>query len=538
MSAVSRSVRRGWDRRPAVREVGRRDPGRRAPASAGPSGRRQRPRRLECPAQTFIALRRPTTTESAARPLGSASCTPAISSPRPRSIRSRPPCPDRHQPDTFSWRLETGQGLRHPGGRARVLRRGARWHERRVPSALSRPPRPGVWRDRVRPVLLNNWEATYFDFDAGKLVAIATSARDLGVELFVLDDGWFGARDDDATVPRRLVRRYAQVARRPGRPRDHGRIARASLRALGRARDGLGAKPAVRVTSRLGRRRSGPAADGESPAARPRHVPHGDRRPPVRRPVARPGERPISYIKWDMNLNITEPYSAGLPPERQGEFFHRYILGVYDLYSRLTTGIPRDPVRVVRGRRRPVSIRHARLCPQAWTSDDTDAIERLAHPVGHVPRLPAERDGRARRRRPEPPDRADHADRDPRRGRLLGAFGSRARSPTSLSEADRAIVAAQIAFYKDHRELLQAWPAASPAQPVRERLQRDRLDGRCARPAHAIVGFFRALNRPVPPADRPEAARPRSRAGLSGQRLAMDDDPIVATTPAPAAATS
>ena len=63
---------------------------------------------------------------------------------------------------------------------------------------------------------------------------------------------------------------------------------------------------------------------------------------------------PISYIKWDMNRNITEPYGLALPPERQGEFFHRYILGVYELYRRLTTRFPEGAVRVLRERRRPV----------------------------------------------------------------------------------------------------------------------------------------------------------------------------------------
>ena len=101
------------------------------------------------------------------------------------------------EPDTFAWALEPGESFTTPeaviawtadglGGLSDTFHQ--LYRER-----LAR----GVWRDRPRPILINNWEGTYFDFDADKLVAIAASARELGIELFVLDDGWFGTRDDD-----------------------------------------------------------------------------------------------------------------------------------------------------------------------------------------------------------------------------------------------------------------------------------------------------------------------------------------------------
>ena len=132
----------------------------------------------------------------------------------------------------------------------------------------------GTWRDRVRPVLLNNWEATYFDFDADKLLAIATSARDLGVELFVLDDGWFGQRDKDDSS---LGDWFVDTRKLPGRP---GAGLATKVEALG-LRFGLwiepemvaGAEPPVRGAPRLGGRHPGPAADREPPPVRPRHVP-------------------------------------------------------------------------------------------------------------------------------------------------------------------------------------------------------------------------------------------------------------------------
>ena len=105
---------------------------------------------------------------------------------------------------------------------------------------------------------------------------------------------------------------------------------------------------------------------------------------------------PISYIKWDMNRNITEPYGLALPPERQGEFFHRYILGVYELYRRLTTRFPNvlfESCASGGARFDPGMLAYA---PQGWTSDDTDAIERLRIQWGTLAGLPAELDGRPR----------------------------------------------------------------------------------------------------------------------------------------------
>ena len=163
---------------------------------------------------------------------------------------------------------------------------------------------------------------------------------------------------------------------------------------------------------------------------------------------------PISYIKWDMNRTITEPFSAALPAERQGEFFHRYILGVYDLYARLTAAFPEilfESCAGGGGRFDPGMLAYA---PQAWTSDDTDAVERLADPVGDLAGLPAELDGRPRRGRPEPPDRPDHADRDAGRRRVLRRLRLRAR-PDALTATTERAIADQIAFYKAHRELFQ-----------------------------------------------------------------------------------
>ena len=156
-----------------------------------------------------------------------------------------------------------------------------------------------------------------------------------------------------------------------------------------------------------------------------------------------------------MNRTITEPFSPALPPDRQGEFFHRYMLGVYDLYARLTTAFPDilfESCASGGGRFDPGMLAFA---PQAWTSDDTDAIERLRIQWGTSLAYPLSSMGAHVVGGPEPPDRSHHAAGDAGRGRVLRRLRLRARPDGPRSDEERAAVAEQIAFYKAHRELFQ-----------------------------------------------------------------------------------
>ena len=312
----------------------------------------------------------------------------------------------------------------------------------------------GSWRDKPRPIVINNWEATYFDFDETRLVEIAAAARKMGVELFVLDDGWFGRRDDDTSslgdweVDRRKL---------PG-----------GLDSLARKVEAMGLRFGLWIEPEMVSRRS--KLFGEHPEwaigipARPRT----EGRNQYVLDMARPevvdhlftvvstilGSAPISYVKWDMNRTITEPFSPTLPAWRQGEFAHRYILGVYDLYDRLTRAFPGilfESCASGGGRFDPGLLAFA---PQAWTSDDTDAIERLAiqwgtslaYPLSsmaaHVSAVPNHQVGR----QTSLTTRAAVA--------FFGVFGYEL-DPTRLTEAERAEIAEQIGFYKRWREVLQ-----------------------------------------------------------------------------------
>ncbi len=355
----------------------------------------------------------------------------------------------------------------------------------------------GVWRDRPRPVLVNNWEGTYFDFDEERLLAIAAVARDLGIELFVLDDGWFGARDDDTSslgdwfVDRRKL------------PDGIDGLAR-KVEALG-LRFGLWIEPEmVSRRSRLfeahpdwaigvpGRTRTEGRQQYVLDMSRPEVVDH---LAGVLSDVLR--SAPITYVKWDMNRYITEPYSAALPADRQAEFFHRYILGVYELYRRLTDSFPEILFESCAGGGGRFDAGLLAFAPQGWTSDDTDAIERsriqwgtsLAYPLSamgaHVSAVPNHQTGRLT----PLATRAAVA--------FFGVFGYELDT-TALSPGERREIADQVAFYTAHREVFQRGRFVRLRSP---------FDGDGNEAAwmcvsddarHAVAGFYQALNRPAP----------------------------------------
>jgi alpha-galactosidase len=357
-------------------------------------------------------------------------------------------------PETFSWTLAPGETFASPEVILVYSDAGlgslSDTYHRLYRERLAR----GTWRDRPRPILINNWEATYFDFDEAKLMRIAASAAELGIELFVLDDGWFGRRDADTSSlgdwfvdQRKLPHGLEALARR--------------VEALG-MRFGLWIEPEmVSPRSELftahpdwaigvpGRARTAGRNQYVLDMARPEIVDHL-----TTTLSALLASAPISYVKWDMNRNISEPYSLALPPDRQGEFFHRYMLGVYELYRRLTGAFPDvlfESCAGGGGRFDPGLLAYA---PQAWTSDDTDAVERLriqwgtslCYPLSamaaHVSAVPNHQVGRVT----PLATRAAVA--------FFGVFGYEL-DPTSMAPEERRAVAEQVAFYRTWRELFQ-----------------------------------------------------------------------------------
>lgn len=304
-----------------------------------------------------------------------------------------------------------------------------------------------------RPVVVNNWEATYFDFNPQKLFAIIDEAAKLGVDTFVLDDGWFGKRDDDRSG---LGDWFVNENKLQGGLRtitEHCKEKGLKF--------GLWFEPEmVSEDSDLYRAHPDWAITKEGvPPCRGRNqlVLDFSRREVVDYVYGTISkilkENDISYVKWDKNRDITENYSASLPADRQGEFLHRYMLGVYDLAERLTSGFPDVFFEGCASGGGRFDGGMLYYFPQIWTSDDTDALERskiqwgtsVCYPVSamscHVSACPNHQTGRI----------TPFATR----GAIasLGAFGYEL-DLSKLSDEEKAQVAAQIDAYKKIDDLV------------------------------------------------------------------------------------
>lgn len=356
-------------------------------------------------------------------------------------------------PFGFEWKLAAGQSFTSPEALLVYSERGLNGMSQVFHQLFRRRLARGYWRERARPVLINNWEATYFDFSENQLLELAEKAQDVGVELFVLDDGWFGQRTNDRAGlgdwfvnPERLPKGLGSLAER-----IHG---------LG-MQFGLWFEPEmVNKDSQLYR------THPDWLLAVPDRQPHHGRnqfvldysRPEVvdeifERLSAVIEEAQLDYIKWDMNRPLTDVFSAAWPADQQGEIFHRYVLGVYDLYERLISWYPRllfESCSSGGGRFDPGMLYYA---PQAWTSDDSDAIERLKIQYGtsllyplssmgaHVSIVPNHQTNRLTPLK----TRGNVA--------FFGSFGYEL-DLNQLSPEELAEVREQIAFYKRHRDLI------------------------------------------------------------------------------------
>lgn len=394
-------------------------------------------------------------------------------------------------PDCFDWKLDKGESFQTPEAVFVYSDQGLNGMSQTFHKLYQKRLARGYWRDRARPILINNWEATYFDFTEDRLVEIAVKARECGVELFVLDDGWFGARSNDCaglgdwTANReRLKNGISGLSER--------------IEELG-MKFGLWFEPEM-VNKDSDLYRAHPDWILQTPE---RNISHGRNQYVLDFSRKEVGdciyemmakilrESKVSYIKWDMNRSITECYSAALPADRQGEVFHRYILGVYDLYERLTSEFPNilfESCASGGGRFDAGMLYYA---PQCWASDDSDAIERLKIQYGTSMCYPISSIG-------------SHVSVAPNhqvfRGTPLhtranvayfGTFGYEL-DLNKLSEVEIAEVQEQIAFMKEYREVIQFgtfYRLRSPFEGNETIWQVVSEDKKTS-----IVGWYRTLN--------------------------------------------
>lgn len=357
-------------------------------------------------------------------------------------------------PQDFCWQLKPGEGFQAPEVVLVYSDAGLDAMTHNLHELYREHLLPGEWVYRKRPVLINNWEATYFDFDQDKLLAIAREAAEHGIEMLVMDDGWFGRREsDDSSL---------------GDWKVNEEKLQGGLKKLVDGVNALGMEFGIWFEPEM------ISPDSEVYRAHPDWALQLPGREPIQSrnqlvmDLSRPEVREyvyesvagilrsanITYVKWDMNRPLTDVGSSYLPADRQGELMHRHTLAVYELQGRLRREFPDlllENCASGGARFDPGMLFYS---PQIWCSDDTDAIERLAIQEGtqllyplsvigaHVSDCPNHTVGR------NTPfeTRAAVA--------MSGTFGYEL-DITRIPEEDRAAIPAQVKRYQAYAPLIQ-----------------------------------------------------------------------------------
>lgn len=357
-------------------------------------------------------------------------------------------------PDEFGWKLNSGDSFQTPEVIFSYTDNGFNALSQQLGAFYAQHLINPHFAHQERPILINNWEATFMDFTEDKLMPIVERAKELGIEMFVLDDGWFGHRDDDRSS---LGDWFVDEKKF-----NHGIAGFAKRVHDLDMKFGLWFEPEmISIDSKLYQTHPEwmikTPGRGQTPG-RHQFVLDMSRQEVVDYLFELMShiiqDAKLDYIKWDMNRNITEMYGADLPADQQLEFSHRYILGVYDLYDRLTKAFPDVLFESCASGGGRFDLGMMYYAPQAWCSDDTDAIERIKIQDGtsygytpsmwgaHVSAVPNDQVGRLT----SIDTRAKVA--------YFGAFGYEL-DVTELSDEEQATIKQQVAFYKQYRKLFQ-----------------------------------------------------------------------------------
>lgn len=278
--------------------------------------------------------------------------------------------------ECFSWELKPNEQFSTPEAILSYSDSGMETLSHNFHNVIRNNICTGEYKLSERPVLINNWEATYFDFNEERLENIAKEASKLGVDMFVMDDGWFGKRDSDTSG---LGDWFVNEAKLKG-----------GLNTLVEKVKSFGMKFGIWFEPEM------VSEDSELYRAHPDWAIKIPNRKPTRGryqlvlDMTRQDVRDylfkvisevlssadISYVKWDMNRSICDWYSSELPAENMGEIQHRYVLGLYELLDRLTSEFPHILFEGCSGGSGRFDAGILYYCPQIWCSDDTDAYER------------------------------------------------------------------------------------------------------------------------------------------------------------------
>lgn len=357
-------------------------------------------------------------------------------------------------PENFCWKLMPGEEFQAPEVVMVYASHGLDEMTTTFHQFYKRHLIRGVYKDKKRPILINNWEATYFDFNTEKLLSIAREASSLGIEMLVMDDGWFGKRNSDRCALGDWIVNEEKLA--------------GGLEHLVNEVNKLGMKFGIwfepeMISPDSDLYRAHPdwaiAIPGRVAAqSRKQYVLDLSRKEVVDyiyESIAKILRNVnIEYVKWDMNRQLTDLGSYGLASDRQGELYHRYVLAVYELQDRLTREFPHILLENCSSGGARFDPGMLYYSPQIWCSDDTDAIERLKVQEGtaliyplstmgaHVSDCPNHMSGRV----------------TPFETRgivaLAGTFGYEL-DVTKLPQEEREIIPKQVAMYHKYNDLVR-----------------------------------------------------------------------------------
>lgn len=400
-------------------------------------------------------------------------------------------------PTTFGWQLHPGEKFQSPEAVLTFSHEGLNGTSRNFHRFINNHIVRGAWKYHQRPIVVNNWEATYFNFSENSLLKIAKSAADLGIELFVLDDGWFGSREDDTTSlgdwtvnTKKLPEGLASLSKK-----IHG---------MGLL-FGLWCEPEM-ISRKSQLYREHPEWIVALPDRNPSpgrnqyllDLTREDVRDYLFNALASIWRLAnVDYVKWDMNRNFSDMHS-GSEKFRQNEFNHRYMLGLYALIQRFVDNFPQILFESCASGGNRFDLGMLCYMPQTWTSDNTDALSRMHIQEGTTCGYPLSAIG-------------NHVSESPNHQTLrvsnvesrfnVAAFGvlGYELDVSQLSAQEIEVVRNQIAFYKIYRSLLQYGeffrikPIAMHNQALWVVTTPDRTE--------MLALFFQTINTPNPPID-------------------------------------
>ena len=397
-------------------------------------------------------------------------------------------------PENFCWKLEKEESFQSPEVVLVYSAAGLDGMTHNLHELYRNHLIRGEYKDKKRPILINNWEATYFDFDTDKLLSIAKTASELGIEMLVMDDGWFGHRNDDNTSL--------------GDWQVNEKKLKGGLKSLVDNVNKLGMKFGIwfepeMISPDSDLYREHPdwaiAIPGRTGSlCRNQYVLDLTRREVLEHTYESVAKilrsANIEYVKWDMNRQLTDIGSYELPADRQGELYHRYVLALYELQERLLQEFPHLLLENCSGGGARFDPGMLYYSPQIWCSDDTDAIERLAIQEGtaliyplsamgaHVSDCPNHTVGRV-----TPFETRGNV-------ALAGTFGYEL-DITKIPAKDRKMIPGQVKMYHKYNDLVRTGDYYRIAS-YRENHYFDCYEVVAKDQSEALVTFTQVLNRP------------------------------------------